>query len=116
MPCFKSMLCDSKFKKIFGKYENSKFMNSKFMLKGFDFLKYKIRKRIYSKRRLKNLLTYYNFDLLKETGAPFFFPKKNFFYFCNALLDYIFQKLVDYKILPFLDNVADNVIFLSKKK
>tara|TARA_B100000965_G_C19588752_1_gene757019 strand:+ start:657 stop:1592 length:936 start_codon:yes stop_codon:yes gene_type:complete len=115
-PCFKSMLCNSKLKKIFGKYENSKFMNNKFMLKGFDLLKYKIRKRMYSKKRLKNILLHYNFDILKQTGTPFFYPKKNFFYFLNMSFDYFFQKLVDYKILPFLDNVADNVILLSKKK
>ena len=115
-PSFKSILCESKLSKYFKKYENTKFMNSRFMIKGTDKWEYKIRKRLYSYKRLKKILNKYGYEVKKKTGATFFFPKKNFFFYFWFTLDLILQKILDYKILPFLINISDNIVILSKKK
>tara|TARA_B100000902_G_scaffold347654_1_gene355070 strand:+ start:584 stop:1519 length:936 start_codon:yes stop_codon:yes gene_type:complete len=115
-PSFKSMLCNSKLKKFFKRFENSKLMNTKFMTKGEDKWKYKIKKRMYSYRRLKKILEYFDFKVVKKTGATFFFPKKNIFYWFWYSLDLFLQKLLDLKILPFLKNFSDNIIIVAKKK
>ncbi len=115
-PSFKSMLCDSKLKNIFKRFENSKLMNTKFMTKGEDNWKYKIKKRMFSYRRLKNILGYFNFKIINKTGATFFFPKKNIFYWFWNSLDLILQKLLDLRILPFLKSFSDNIIIVAKKK
>lgn len=115
-PSFKSMLCESKLKKFFHKYKNSKFMNFKFMTKGEDNWKYKIKKRMYSYKRLKKILEHFNFEITEKTGATFFFPKKNIFGWFWFSIDFIFQKLLDFKILPFLKNFSDNIIIVAKKK
>lgn len=114
-PSLKSILCESKLKKYFKKYENSKIMNTNFMTKGSEELRYKIRKRLYSYRRLKNIMKYFDFKIVRKTGATFFFPKKNFFYFFWYSLDLFLQKLLDFKILGFLINFSDNIIILGKK-
>ncbi len=115
-PSFKSMLLKTEFKKYFSKFENSNFMNSKFMTKGEENLKYAIRKRLYSASKLKKILEIYNFKIIEKTGATFFSPKKNILFFLWFILDLVLQKLVDYKILPFLMNVTDNLVFVAKKK
>ena len=115
-PCFKSILCESKLKKYFKKYENSNFMNSKFMTKGFDKWDYKIRKRLYSFNRLKKLLNNFNFKVIKKTGATFFFPRKNIFFYFWFTLDLLLQKILDFKVIPFLINFSDNIVILGKKK
>ncbi len=115
-PSLKSIFCESKLGKYFKKYENSNFMNSKFMTKGTDDWKYKIRKRLYSYNRLKKLLNNFNFDVKKRTGATFFFPKKNLFYPFWFSLDFILQKILDFKLITFLINFSDNVVILAKKK
>lgn len=115
-PSFKSILCESKLGKYFKKFENSKFMNLKFMTKGNDEWKYKIKKRIYSYNRIKKILNTFNFNVVKKTGGTFFFPKKNFLYYFWFSLDFILQKILDYKIIPFLINFADNIIVLARKK
>ena len=115
-PSFKSILCESRLGKYFKKYENSSFMNLNFMTKGTDKLDYKIRKRLYSYNRLKKLLFNFNFNITKKTGATFFFPKKNIFYYFWFSLDLVLQKILDFKIIPFLINFSDNVVILAKKK
>lgn len=115
-PSFKSMLCNSKLKKFFKRFENSKLMNTRFMTKGEDNWKYKIKKRMYSYRRLKKILEYFKFEIINKTGATFFFPKKNIFYWIWYSLDLFLQKLLDFKILPFLKNFSDNIIIVAKKK
>jgi ubiquinone/menaquinone biosynthesis C-methylase UbiE len=114
-PSLKSILCDSKLGHFFKKYENSKFMNYSFMTKGTEQLKYKIKKRLYSYSRLKKILEHFNFKIIKKTGATFFFPKKNIFYWFWHGLNFFLQKLLDYKALPFLRNISDNIIILVKK-
>ena len=114
-PSFNSMLLKTKFKKYFSKFENSNFMNSKFMTKGEENLKFAIRKRLYSASSLKKILEIYNFNVIKMTGATFFSPKKNIFFYFWFIFDLILQKLLDYKILPFLKNVSDNLVFVAKK-
>ncbi len=115
-PSFKSMLCDSKLGKYFKKYEDSKFFNSKFMLKGNDNWKYQIKKRMYSYGRLKKILEHFDFEIISKTGATFFFPHRNIFYWFWYMLDLILQKLLDYKILPFLKRFSDNIIIVAKQK
>jgi len=115
-PSFKSMLCESKLGKYFKKYENSKLMNLNFMIKGTDELDYKIRKRLYSFNRLKKLLNNFNFDIKKKTGATFFFPRKNLFYYFWFSLDFTLQKILDLKIITFLINFSDNIVILAKRK
>ena len=110
-PSFKSMLCESKLGNYFKKFEHSKFMT-----KGIDKLDYKIRKRLYSFNRLKKILNKFNFEVNKKTGATFFFLKKNLFYYFWFSLDFILQKILDFKIIPFLINFSDNIVVLSKKK
>lgn len=113
---FKSILCESRLGKYFKKYENSKFMNSRFMTKGTENLEYKIKKRLYSFNRLKKLLDKSNYDIIKKTGATFFHPKNNIFYYFWFILDLILQKILDFKIITFLLNFSDNIIILAKKK
>ena len=115
-PSFKSILCESQIGKYFKKYENSSFMNLSFMTKGTEKLDYKIKKRLYSYNRLKKLLIKFNFDIIKKTGATFFFPKKNIFFYFWFILDFILQKILDFKIFPFLINFSDNIVILAKKK
>ena len=115
-PSFKSILCESKLGKYFKKYKDSKFMNYRFMTKGTDKWDYKIRKRLYSYRRLKKILNKYGYDVRKKTGATFFFPKNNIFFYFWFSLDLILQKILDFKIIPFLINFSDNILILSKKK
>lgn len=115
-PSFKSMLCDSKLQCIFKRFENSKFMNTKFMIKGTDDWKYKIKKRMYSYGRLKKILKYFEFKEISNTGATFFFPKKNIFYWFWYSLDLLLQKLLDYKIFTFLKRFSDNIIIVAEKK
>ena len=115
-PSFKSILCESRMGKYFKKYENSAFMNSSFMIKGREHFDYKIRKRLYSFKRLKKLLVKSKYDIIKKTGATFFFPKKNIFYYFWYILDLVFQKILDFKIIPFLINFSDNIVILAKKK
>lgn len=115
-PSFKSILCDSKLGKYFKKYEESKFMNSRFMTKGTDKWDYKIRKRLYSYSRLKKILNKFNYNVKKKTGATFFFPKVNIFFYFWFTLDFILQKILDFKIIPFLINFSDNIVILAKKK
>jgi hypothetical protein len=110
------MLCDSKLGKYFKRYESSKFFNSKFMLKGNDNWKYQIKKRMYSYGRLKKILEYFDFEIISKTGATFFFPNRNILYWFWYMLDLILQKLLDYKILPFLKRFSDNIIIVAKQK
>jgi len=113
---FKSMLFETKFGNYFRKYENSKFMNSSFMTEGEQNLKFAIKKRLYSRSRLKKIFNLNGFEVSKETGATFFWPKKNYLYWLWFSLDFILQKLLDFRIFPFLMNVSDNIIFIVKKK
>ena len=115
-PSFKSILCESRMGKYFKKYENSAFMNSSFMTKGTEYLDYKIKKRLYSFNRLKKLLVNSNYDIINKTGATFFYPKKNILYYFWYILDLILQKILDFKIIPFLINFSDNIVILAKKK
>ena len=108
------MLCESKLGKYFKKYENSRLMNINFMTKGDDKWKYKI-KRMYSFKRIIKILNHFDFKLLKKMEQHFFHPKKGLFYWIWKSFDYVLQKLVDYKILPFLKMFSDNLIVVAKK-
>ena len=86
------------------------------MTKGEDAWKYKIRKRLYSFNRLKKILENFNFTVTKKTGATFFSPKKNLFYYFWFALDLLLQKILDLKIISFLINFSDNIVILAKQK
>ena len=67
-------------------------MNLGFMTKGTEKLDYKIKKRLYSYNRLKKLLIKFNFDIIKKTGATFFFPKKMFFFIFGSFWILYYKK------------------------
>ena len=115
-PCFKSILTETKLRKYFHKYHESSFMNSKFMTKGYDKWEFKIKKRLYSYPRLKNMLNASGFKKQKVSGATFVFPKNNLFKSFASIWGKFIQLLADSKVIPFLFAYADNIIILSKKQ
>ena len=115
-PCFKSILTETKLRKYFLKYQDLNFMNSKFMIKGYDKWEFKIKKRLYSYSRLKNMLNSNGFKKEKVCGATFVFPKNNFFKSISSIWGSFIQALADYRIIPYLFSFADNVVILSKKQ
>ena len=90
---------------------NNDFLNIKRI-----YVDYKIRKRLYSYNRLKKLLIKFDFNIIKKTGATFFFPKKNIFFYFWFILDLTLQKILDFKMIPFLINFSDNIVILAKKR
>ena len=70
---------------------------------------------MYSFARITKILKHFDFKIIKKDGATFFHPKKSLFNWLWASLDYSLQKLVDYKILPFLKMFSDNLIVVAKK-
>ena len=113
---YRSMLLETKLKKYFKQYEDSKFMNSKFMTKYEEKWSYKINKRLFSSTRLSNHLYKNDFEVITKTGAPFFM------YHNNKFINYLFISLnnallflVKYLKLTFLTRFADNIIIVSKK-
>ena len=86
-PCFRDMLLETKLNFFFKRYENSKFMNSHFMVKGDDPWTYKIRKRLYNYFRFKKILKLFEFEILDHTNATFVFPKNGFFFKPMKIID-----------------------------
>ena len=115
-PCFKSILTETKLKKYFQKYQESRFMNNSFMIKGYDEWEFKIKKRLYSYPRLLKILSTNGFKKEKVCGATFVFPKNNFFKSTSIIWGNFIQALSDYKIIPYLFAYADNVVVLAKKE
>lgn len=113
---FKSILLETKLSKYFRKYENSNFFKSNFMTKYEDEWSFKINKRLFSKTSLSKHLNLNGFKVIDKFGAPFLL------YHDNKIINFIYRILDSvlnffYKFLKagFLINLADNIIFVSKK-
>tara|TARA_Y100000590_G_C15611162_1_gene973903 strand:+ start:374 stop:1324 length:951 start_codon:yes stop_codon:yes gene_type:complete len=113
---FRDMLLETKLKKYFLKYRESKFMNSKFMTNYSNHWKYKIHKRLFSKKKLENLVNVKNFQLIDVSGGPFLYSSKKKTSKIKHTINIILQFLLDKKILKYLINFADNVVVLSVVK
>ncbi len=113
---FRDMLLESKLKKYFLKYSDSKFMKSKFMTNYSNTWKYKIHKRLFSNKKLKNLVKEKNFKLIDVSGGPFLYSSKKKTGKIKYNINNILQFLLDKKILKFLINFADNVVVLTEVK
>jgi len=113
---YKSLLLETKLKKYFKKYEDSKFMNSKFMTRYEEKWSYKINKRLFSSTKLSNHLNKNDFKVITKTGAPFFLYHNNrFINFLFKCLNNALLFLVKYLKMTFLTRFADNIIMVSKK-
>lgn len=113
---FKSMLCESKLGAIFGSYENSRFFNSKFMLKGHDVWKYKMKKNLYSNSILKSLCRRNSFVPLSSDGAYYCISDEPKHYALNLKVDAFLERLSQKRFLHFLYRLARITIILSRKK
>ena len=104
---FRSMLLETKLRKFFSKFENSKFM-----------------KRLLSYSKIKKIIREHEFEIKAVKGGPFLYSEKKNkdspdyqkIPYIKKILNNIFQKLLDYKIFPPLIRVADSTIFLAKTK
>lgn len=111
---FKDIIFESKLKKYFLKYENSKFFKSSFMNKKSNSWKYKIQKRIFSFSSLKKTIEINGFEVVKFYGGPFLYSSVNKKSIIKKIFNNFFSYLLDKRSFTFLINVADNFIFLSK--
>ena len=111
---FKDIIFESKLKKYFLKFEDSKFFKSKFMNKNSNSWKYKIRKRIFSFSTLKKTIENNDFEVVKFYGGPFVYASKDKKSYMKNFFNNILMHLLNKNILPPLIKVADNCIFLSK--
>ena len=91
-------------------------MKSKFMTNHSNTWKYKIHKRLFSNKKLKNLVKEKNFKLIDASGGPFLYSSKKNTGKIKYRINSILQFLLDKKILKFLINFADNVVVLSEVK
>ncbi len=115
-PSFKSSLCDSKLGAVFGRFENSKFMNSKFIYKGHDVYKYKLNKNLFTFRILKNLFRKIGFIPLKTDGAYYCFSTEPEYWNLNLTVDDFLEKLSKKRFLHFISRLAYVAVIVSKKK
>ena len=111
---FRDIIFESKYKKYFLKYENSKFFKSNFMNKKSNSWKYKIHKRIFSFSSLKNTIENNDFHVIKFYGGPFLYASESKNSITKKFLNRILQFLLDKKIFKFLIKISDNFVFLSK--
>ncbi len=113
---FKAIFCDSKLGIIFGRYENSKFFNTKFMLKGHDVWKYKLKKKLYSNHRLKALCRRTAFTPLKLDGAYYCVSDDKKYFEFNLKVDDFFERLSAKRFFHFVFHLARITVVLSQKK
>ena len=113
---FRDIVFESKLKKYFLKYKNSRFFESNFMNKKSNQWKYGIHKRIFSFSSLKNTIESNEFRVTKFYGGPFLYASENETSFIKKFLNNVLQFLLDKKIFIFLIKMSDNFVFLSKPK
>lgn len=113
---FRDMLLETKLKSYFLKYSETKFMNSKFMTNHSNQWKYKIHKRLFSKKKLQKLIYEKNFKVLDIAGGPFLYSSKNKTGKIKKAVNKLLQYLLDKKIMKFLLNFADNIVVVSEVK
>jgi len=115
-PSYRSILVDSGLGRFFKRYEQTPFFNSEFMLKGHDFWKFKIKKRINSYFSLRSLLDKEGFTVLNTDGAYYCFSENPRFYEFNLKLDKIIENLLKKHALFWLFILGRSVIFLCRKR
>ena len=113
---FRDMLLETKLKKYFLRYSDTKFMKSEFMTNHSNKWKYKIHKRLFSKNKLKNLVEEKNFKLIDISGGPFLYSSKKNTSMVKRSINSFLQFLLDKKKFKFLINFADNVVVISEVK
>ena len=113
---FRDIVFETKLKKYFLKYENSRFFESNFMNKKSNKWKYKIHKRIFSFGSLRSTIESNEFSVIKYYGGPFLYASENKTSFTKKILNNFLQFLLDKKIFTFLIKISDNFVFLSKPK
>jgi tRNA A22 N-methylase len=74
---YRDIIFETKLKKYFLKYENSRFLKSNFMNKKSNKWNYKIHKRIFSFNSLKNTIESNEFSVVKFYGGPFLYSSEN---------------------------------------
>lgn len=115
-PSFKSIFCESKLGVIFGRFQDSRFFNSKFMLKGHDVWKYKLKKRVYSNGSLKFLCRKTGFVPLRLVGAHYYVSGSPKYYDLNLKVDDFFERLSNKRVFHFIFRLARITVILSQKK
>lgn len=115
-PSFKSALCDSKLGAVFGKFEDSSFLNSKFMFKGHDVYKYKLKKNLFSFRILKNLFRKSGLIPLETEGAYYCLSINPKYWNLNLKVDDFLEKLSRRRFLHFISGLAYVAVIVCKKK
>ena len=63
----------------------------------------------------KKLLNNFNFKVIKKQVQLSFSQEKYIFLFL-VYSDLLLQKILDFKVIPFLINFSDNIVILGKKK
>ena len=111
---FRDMLLETKLKKFFIKFQNTKFLNSKFMTKYSNTWKYKIHKRMFSDRSMKKIIEKNDFKIIDVYGGPFLYSSDENKSMIRNFINNFLQKLLDKKIFKFLIKVSDNFIYMSE--
>jgi len=114
-PSFKAMLCDTKLGLIFGRYQESKWMNTKMMLKNHDVWKFKLKKKLYTGRRLCKSFERNGLSPIRVGGAYFCFSIKPKYYDFNIKLDDFLVKIFEKKYLGFLSWFTWMAVVVSQK-
>jgi len=112
---FRAILCDSKLRFVFGRFENTRFFNSKFMLKGHDFWKYKLKKKVYTNHRLKSLCKRTGFVPLKLEGAYYCASDYRKYFDFNMKVDDLLEKISQERFMHFIYHLARISVVLSRK-
>ena len=115
----KSILLETKLKKFFKNYKNTKWINSFFFTSGYqDIWKYKVKRRLLSYSRLKKILKDNNFLILSSNSYPFFFKNNNIVSkIIFGTLDFILVNLNKIFLFSFLLKfIGASNIFLTQKK
>lgn len=113
---YKSMLCDSKLGFFFGRFRDNKLFNTKFMLKGHDVWKYKLKKNLYSNRRLMSLCKKAGFVPVGVEGAYYCVSDKPKYYNLNLKADDFFEKMANKNFFHFIFPLSRISVILAKKK
>jgi len=115
-PSIRSVLLDSKLKRVVSRYEHSRFMNSNFVMKGHAEWKFKIKKRLYSYFTLRSYLKNAGFSVLKTEGAYFAFSELQRFADANIHFNRNIKKIAAKWKIPFLFTLGRSVVALSVKR
>ncbi len=113
-PSIKSILVDSKMGFLFSRFKESKIFNTSFMLKGHDVLKFKVKKRAYSYRTLKNRLRKHGFTIEKSGGGYYAFSENPSNYDFNIKFDNFIKSISRYRLLNFLAIFGRSIVIKTR--